>query len=362
MPPPSDTESASAAAPRAELHLASAPQFDAFEIWQASLANLFDTTLVGENAAARFHGDVTGFHLGDSLTFDNASVAQRLVRTAQRVRRSGVDHIMLQYQTSGRLVGDYDGRAVTLNPGDIGFVDFGRVTASEDTDFSRTTLIVPRERLPMAFRARDLHGVVLDGNHPSTRLLARYMTALWQSAGQLLVQDVPAAVDAAFVLAEGAWNGLGSANVELRPEARQTLRRMAMTYIDRRLAQQDLSPLSIAAGLRISRSALYTLFEPEGGIESYIFARRLDRCFDAIVSDRARTAGIGEIALANGFKSEAHFSRAFSGRFGLNPSEVRRIATARALRTSAERDDGSAAMTFADWIRMLGSGDPAPYA
>jgi AraC-like DNA-binding protein len=347
------------AAPRAELHLVSTPGFDAFEIWQASLANLFDTALVGEDASANFHGDVTGFHLGDCLTFDNASVAQRLVRDGQRVRRSGVDHIMLQYQTSGRLTGDYDDRNVELNPGDIGFVDFGRATASEDTDFSRITLIVPRERLPGAFRARDLHGVVLDGNSAATRLLGQYMTALLHSAGQLTAQESSAAVDAAFVLAEGAWNLPGEADFEQYSEARQTLRRMAMTSIDARLGQREMTPASIAAALNISRSTLYALFEPEGGIESYIITRRLDRSFDAIVGDSARTLGIGEIAFANGFKSEAHFSRAFLARFGLNPSEVRRLAMSREAKASAQHDDGSAADTLADWVRTLGRGNPA---
>ncbi len=106
---------------------------------------------------------MTGFHLGDSLTFNNASVAQRLVRTVPRARRSAIDHVMIQYQTSGHLTGDYEGHSVALSPGDIGFVDFGRAASSIDTDFSRITLIVPREHLPKTFRERDLHGIVLDG-------------------------------------------------------------------------------------------------------------------------------------------------------------------------------------------------------
>jgi AraC-like DNA-binding protein len=287
-------------------------------------------------------------------------VAQRLVRDNKRVRRSGVDHIMLQYQTSGRLAGDYDDRNVELNTGDIGFVDFGRATASEDTDFARITLIVPRERLPAAFRARDLHGVVLDGSNAATRLLGQYMTALLQSAGQLTVPEASAAVDAVFVLAEGAWSPTGEADFEQHSEARLTLRRMAMNSIDARLGEREMTPASIAAGLGISRSALYALFEPEGGIEGYIFARRLDRAFDAIVNDPARASGIGEIAFASGFKSEAHFSRAFLARFGLNPSEVRRLVTVRAEQARARDYEATAADTLADWVRELGHGNPAP--
>jgi len=219
---------------------------------------------------------------------------------------------------------------------------------------------VPRERLPAAFRTRDLHGVVLDGNNAATRLLGQYMTALLQSAGQLTAQESSSAVNAAFVLAEGAWSPPGAADFEQYSEARQTLRRMAMTSIDARLGQREMTPASIAAVLGISRSALYALFEPEGGIESYIFTRRLDRSFDAIVGDSARALGIGDIAFANGFKSEAHFSRAFLARFGLNPSEVRRLATSRAVQAGSPDYEETAADTLADWVRELGRGNPAP--
>jgi AraC-like DNA-binding protein len=174
------------------------------------------------------------------------------------------------------------------------------------------------------------------------------------------VQESSAAVEAAFVLAEGAWNTPDGPSLEPPSEARRTLRRMAMSTIDAHLGQREMTPASIAAGLGISRSTLYALFEPEGGIESYVFARRLDRSFEAIVNDPARVAGIGEIAFAHGFKSEAHFSRAFLARFGVKPSEVRRLVTAGGEQSSAQGDDGSAAMTLADWVRRLGRENPEP--
>ena len=180
--------------------------------WQSSLANLFDTTLVGEEAVANFHGDVTGFHLGDSLTFNNASVAQRLVRDVKRVRRSGVDHIMLRYQTSGRLTGDYDGRAVALNAGDIGFVDFGRATASEDTDFSRITLIVPRKQLHTPRNATCMASCSTAAMRPPACSAIHDGAA---AVGRAVDGgEASSAVDAAFVLAEGAWNATDEAGLE----------------------------------------------------------------------------------------------------------------------------------------------------
>ena len=121
-----------------------------------------------------------------------------------------------------------------------------------------------------------------------------------------------------------------------------------------------MTPAWIAAGLRISRSTLYALFKPEDGIESFVFARRLDRAFETIVNDSGRAAEIGTIAFANGFKSAAHFSRAFLIKFGLNPSEVRRLAMARAAETGAQATKRRLRIRWPTGYAELGSGNPAP--
>jgi AraC-like DNA-binding protein len=359
VPPTSETDDEAASpaledAPRVDLHLASAPGFDAFEPWRSSLDQLFDATLPGERPN-HFRGDVTGFHLGESLVFNNASVAQTLSRNRWRIQRSGIDHVMIQYQTKGRLRGDYDGRSVEIGPGDIGFVDFARASTSADTDFSRITMIVPRARLPASFRDRNLHGVVLDGKRPATRLLGQYLAALFQTAGQLTPPEAAAAMDAAFVLAEGAWNARRELGPDPQNATSRTLRQLALALIDRRLAQPDLAPEPIAAALCISRSTLYGLFAADDGVMNVVLARRLDRCFDVIVDIRNR-ATISDIAFAHGFRSEAHFSRAFHKRFGVTATEARRLAALRPAQTSPHDENPSADAILAEWVRKLGRG------
>ena len=358
MPPRHEQSKVEAPVPSASagvgLHLASTPRFDAFEVWRASLDQLFDAALPADRPA-NFRGDVTGFHLGDSLTFDNKSVAQRLARDRSRIRRSGIDHVMIQYQTTGRLRGDYDDHSVELGPGDVGFVDFGRPARSSDTHFSRITLIVPRARLPEAFKRRNLHGVVLAGERPATRLLGEYMRALFRSAGRLTQSEAAAAVDAAFALADGALGGGRGLSSDQQKAATPTLQQMAIAYIDQRLAEPDLTPDQIALALGVSRSTIYSMFAADDGVMSYVLARRLDRSFDAIVR---RRAGIGETAFAHGFRSEAHFSRAFRKRFGVAPTEARCLAALSAAGASGLRHDASKIM--AEWVRGLGAGTTPP--
>jgi hypothetical protein len=55
---------------KVELHIAAAQSRDAFDIWHAALADMFEVAL--KRDAPTFRGDVIGFHLGDCLTFNNA--------------------------------------------------------------------------------------------------------------------------------------------------------------------------------------------------------------------------------------------------------------------------------------------------
>jgi len=334
-----------------ELHLADALSEDAFAIWHASLAGIFDVRLAAGDARRAFHGDVISFHLGDCLASNNASVGQNLIRPPALARRAEFDPIMIQYQTSGHLRGDYGGRAVALRPGDIGFLDFARATASSEDDFSRTTLIVPRTRLPAALQGRDLHGVVLDRDEVSTRVLSRYMTALWQSASALTESQAAAAVDTALRLAD-VWTPHGIHPDQLDAAA-VTLRQMAGAYIDAHLTDPDLTPAAIAAALQLSRSTLYRLFDAEGGVRSHIVSRRLDRCLVALVADATRQRSIGWIAFAHGFNSEAHFSRAFRRRFGISARDLRGEVPDPAA-VLGRASSPSAIATLREWMTRLG--------
>jgi AraC-like DNA-binding protein len=101
-----------------------------------------------------------------------------------------------------------------------------------------------------------------------------------------------------------------------------TLLERARVLIGRRLRDQDLTPESICRDLRVSRSRLYRLFEPAGGIYAYIRRQRLVRARDAL-SDNADMRPVGRIAEHWGFVDPSAFSRSFKHEFGMSPKDAR---------------------------------------
>lgn len=99
----------------------------------------------------------------------------------------------------------------------------------------------------------------------------------------------------------------------------------AKQYIQQHLDDPLLSCEQVAAATGVSSRHLARLFAQEGCAPSrYLLEKRLERARQLLGSVQGARLGIAEIAYRTGFSSQAHFARAFKGRFGLTPSEARR--------------------------------------
>ena len=86
-----------------------------------------------------------------------------------------------------------------------------------------------------------------------------------------------------------------------------------------------LTPKRLCRLIGMSRSQLYRLFEPMGGVARYIQAERLREAHRALADpDNARD--IHEIAEDLGFFDASAFSRTFRREYGCKPSDVRAAA------------------------------------
>ncbi|MFC6496084.1 helix-turn-helix domain-containing protein [Gemmobacter lanyuensis] len=292
-----------------------------FEEWRRALDSLFDCAPVEETPAA-FHGELVGYQLDPVLLGASRASAQRFHRDEARIAAAGVDHLLIQLYQSGRCAFDADGHAAEGRAGDIVCFDLSRPMTSVTSDLETVSLVVPRQMLRLAPRALDgLHGAVLDGGSAMGRLLSDHLRSLLSVAPGMNAADSRLVCEAtAGLLSAGLASAAGASAVPeilIAPNVQAVQR-----FIEMNLTNFDLSAEMVMKRFGLSRSALYRLFEPLGGVAEYIRQRRLSRAALRIGSVGRGRGAVARLAHLSGFASEAAFTRAFRSRYGIAPRAV----------------------------------------
>jgi AraC-like DNA-binding protein len=95
-------------------------------------------------------------------------------------------------------------------------------------------------------------------------------------------------------------------------------------YIEQHLRDPELSPCTIAQGLKLSSRYLRMIFATSGEtVSAYVLRRRLEESGRQMSDPQWRGRSIAEIAFGWGFNSAPHFTRSFRGRYGLSPRQYR---------------------------------------
>jgi AraC-like DNA-binding protein len=315
---------------------------DRFEAYRDLYAGGTEVTRLGADFAAQFEARP----LGELVIFERWLNDVAHERSAQRIRQDGFEHFVMQLNLSGVLVVETADGAAAVRPGEIIILDTGRPYGNRCGNAHVLTFSVARYVVERAYLGgQDLHGRILGAERGA--LLADFMASLTRNARTLSADAVNGMV--------GIFSEL--LTITLRPddgtasaEARGKLK-LAQELIEEGLSRHDLDPAVIAAKAGISRSRLYEMFKPHGGVASYIRRRRVHR-FRALLSQRRDMRSIAELAFACGFASESHASRTFREVFAMPPGQFRRRQGGPALLPTVMAvvpgHDG-----FAPWVSSL---------
>lgn len=248
-----------------------------------------------------------------------------------------------------------DGVDMQVRAGDITVFDLGRTQRTYAHPSHVLSIVVPREIADEAFHSPSagLHGTVLRGHTVLGGLLSDYLQSLHRRLPAVTLADAPAVVQATTQMLGACLRPNRDTLAQAQPQIQGVTLERIQQYIARNLGA-PLPPELLCRTFGISRSLLYRLFEPLGGVAHYVQQRRLARAFHTLANPANRRLRVGEIATRCGFISEAHFSRAFRAAFGLAPSDVRAAALgAQAPRAGAEGASGRSTAEYADWLRSL---------
>ncbi len=333
-------------------NLSSREQFDA---WHDSISVIFDVApLAQQRVDTGFQASVRAYHLGGLLVSQVDFDGQRFFRDKRRAIADGLDHYLVQLYATGGLVGACGDRERVLRAGDVQILDLAQPNVTSAKASGTVAIVVPRDTLRRALpRAGDLHGLVLRGDSGTGGLLADYMRALVARADTITMADAPMIAQATTDMIAACSHSTVETVERARTAIEMTMLERIQRHISSELHSPDLHTEALCGLFGVSRARLYRLFEPLGGVASYIQEQRLGRAYTELSNSARNHRRIYEIAFELGFSSEAHFSRVFRSTFGLSPSDVR--ARAHALLSGGDRPAAASPAEggYEDWVRQL---------
>ncbi|WP_245581926.1 helix-turn-helix domain-containing protein [Phyllobacterium phragmitis] len=306
----------------------------------------------GISADDGFQADHTAWNLGGMLIVEQRVPAHSYARSAASLRASPIDHWYAGMLRCGRAWTEVDGLVAESEPGKAEFRSLGHPFRGRITESEAIFLYMPRDLFADTPGILDMaNNAILSDN--LAKLLIEYVSGLEATLNSLVAEDLPRIV---HTVRDMIINCLSSPaeHVTVEQQAGLGLMERARQHIHRNLHSPKLTPDDLCGVLGISRTRLYQLFEPSGGVLHYIRRRRLLAAHTAL-SDPANNQRILDIAEAVGFDSAANFSRAFSQEFGYSPREARSAIAPGPLAHAASHAEPEESSSFEAWLKLLGN-------
>lgn len=321
--------------------------------WREAVAPFWDVEIRREDTRD-FRGRSDVYHLGNAIIGLTAASELRNERSPGLVARMGVDHVAAQVRLEGRASLAIAGREVAMAPGDVSLLDLAQPLSMRSTDYRAMTVIIPRALFPDGgVRLGAAHGTVLRGATPFGTLVNDHLRSLAANVPRFGPAEARAAAQATAILMAGA---AAEGDTLERPLQRAPVFLAIRGYIDAEIASADLGVERLCRRFGVSRSGLYRLFAPMGGVAEYIRRRRLARAYRDLAEGGERAARVSEIAYRYGYASPASFTTAFRAEFGASPADVRagaRLEGAAIVRRPPANLPGSGWDEFYEWVLLL---------
>ncbi|QYF88190.1 helix-turn-helix domain-containing protein [Brevundimonas sp. PAMC22021] len=280
---------------------------------------LFSTGADVERGDGAFLAWMKGWRLSGILIFErrlSGVIHSRLQRTAS----DGFDHLVFTLVLSGRVVGGPESGFEAATPGEIYLADTRHPIRHAFHDAHVITASIGRDlvRAGLGDAVDQLHGVVL--HPPGAGMLADYMQALVRNADALKGRALPALARSLIDLLS-VVDELQSTPASEAARLEYSRREGVERFIQQRLPDRSLSVDDVINGAGISRSALYRLYEAEGGVARLIQRRRLEALRSAL--DLRDSSPMSLLAERLAFADERQMSRQFQRAYGVTPLAYR---------------------------------------
>ena len=301
---------------------ASVPAQDRHGHWVArgfpSVAAMFDSVAVEPFSTAADQVQL------DQLTLQFAEgTAREFDRSLVRLRDDGITMLGINVLIDGTMRGEARGRGFTVEPGGVLLLDMMQSSRVSVPQGRSIQIGVPRALADDQLGpVRRLHGAVVTPDRAA--MLLGHLLRVHEALPTLTDAQKPRLARTIMDMLAIALERVDLRVSVVQMEGREPTASVVRREIEAQLGLSTLGVASLCQRLGLSRSALYRLFEGDGGVEAYIRRRRLEQVRSALV-DPANSERVGDLAYRWGFSDASHLTRLFREAYGVTPSAVRRV-------------------------------------
>lgn len=300
----------------------------------------------------KFHAQSEGFNFQEFLLVRSDASRTEHIRSRNAAEADGGDCFFVELNLGCEINILCASSEELSRKGEVLIIDFAQQSHwIPRSSSSVLVMVVPRHRMMEIHPdPASLHGRVLKLGEGSTRLLGNYMKSLSKEAPSLdnaehLIQS-SLGILAAAIGTKGMDTDLATLGADLAFKAQVEI------HVRKHLKNPNLSPVTIAQEMGVSRSHFYRQIESDC-IASRIQELRMNRILRELRSPLNRDRKIIEIAEKWGYSSYQTFMRAFKRTFGMTPGEARNLDASTLHSQSSLIDTNSIEPIGEQWLRRL---------
>lgn len=239
------------------------------------------------------------------------------------------DHFILMVVVEGGIEGKAGHVDIELEPGDIILLDVlqpikMRMKESRKSNYVDVLYVaIPRALLAEIDNCCQLHGRIIPHKDFLSRMIATNIAALMSHSANFSDSEVN---QVARPVIDFVISAIRAAHAPIQPIMMDTKLHIVTRicdFIQEQLRLPALGPQLICQKFGLSRSSLYRLFEPFGGIVAHIRKKRIVAATRMLLKPQYRQWKVAEIAYYWQFEPAA-FNRLFFSAYGITPNQARK--------------------------------------
>lgn len=329
------------------------PAKDRFDVFRDSMSVLYDAELDDASKSKPFDANVDAFMLDQTMLLRTQASSGIYNRGNLDIRQDGNDMYLISLFLKGGDLISCGKISTIVKTGDIAIYDLNRKSKNTVTDFANLSFVFPRDLIESYIPTiSNFHCQILPRDQPMTILLRSHMLSLYEAAPGITTESSASLQRSLLELTSTAVHQ----SKGILPKHEQTVINAVLVdirrWINSRLADPELSADSICRAFSLSRTQLYRVTEPLGGIMNHIREQRLKKSYADLRDPALVHLSVSDTLYRWGFNDPGTFTRSFKKRFGMLPKDVKNLPltqqSEKALSDSIITGDG-----FDDWIRTL---------